>query len=204
MNALLTFFKEYRLIISRIFGLLIILLLLFSTYSWEQSLAVDLALNISGFVLVILCTFGRLWTLAYISGHKTTNLITVGPYSMVRNPLYFCSLLGSIGIGLASKNLLVLGLIVFMFIIYYPFVIRAEEKNLEGVHGQAFLDFKKKVPMFIPRFSQYATPEKYEIDTRLFRRSFFSAVWFPLIYMLVLLIDVLHAAAILPTFISIP
>ncbi len=204
MNKILTFFKEYRLTLSRLFGLAILVLLIVSDFSWERTIAVDLTISIIGFIMVILCTFGRLWTLTYISGHKTADLITVGPYSMVRNPLYFFSLIGAIGIGLTSKNLLVLGMIVIMFLFYYPFVIRAEERGLEKVHGDAFLKFRESVPMFLPRFSQYHTPEFYEISAKHFRRSFFSVVWFPLIYMIVLVIDVLHGFDLLPVLFRIP
>jgi protein-S-isoprenylcysteine O-methyltransferase Ste14 len=198
MNKTLSFFKENRLLISRLVGLIIIALLLFSKPTITADLTLNLILWSLSFILVLVCAFGRLWTLAYISGNKTMNLIEVGPYSMVRNPLYLFSLIGAIGIGIASRNLPVLGLIVALFAFYYPFVIRAEEANLSHHHGASFEEFKARVPMFWPRFSQYQVPEYYEINTRLHRRSFFSACWFPLIYMAVVIIAVLHDNAILP------
>jgi protein-S-isoprenylcysteine O-methyltransferase Ste14 len=36
----------------------------------------------------------RLWCSLYISGYKNSQLITSGPYSLCRNPLYFFSFVG--------------------------------------------------------------------------------------------------------------
>ena len=63
---------------------------------------------------------------------------------MVRHPLYVFSLIGTIGIGLASENLLVLGLIVVFYLFYYPFTILAEERKLTNKFGKAYLEYMKK------------------------------------------------------------
>jgi protein-S-isoprenylcysteine O-methyltransferase Ste14 len=57
---------------------------------------------------------------------------------MCRNPLYFFSLIGAIGLGLASENLLILGLIMIFFLVYYPFTIIAEEAKLEITFGYSY------------------------------------------------------------------
>lgn len=51
-----------------------------------------------GLLLVGVATVGRLWCSLYISGHENSELITTGPYSLSRNPLYFFSLPGFAGI----------------------------------------------------------------------------------------------------------
>jgi len=192
MDKIINFFKKNRILISRIAAVAIVAMLLGINPTIKLSLFGSLALWALGFVLVLVCTFGRLWALAYISGHKTNDLIEVGPYSMVRNPLYLFSLIGAIGIGLASRNVPVLIAIVALFAIYYPFVIKAEEDNLSAHHGHSFNEFRKRVPMFMPRLAQHKAPEFYEINTRLHRRAFLSVCWFPLVYMVVVIITVLH------------
>ncbi len=127
-----------------------------------------------------------------------------GPYSMVRNPLYLFSLIGAIGIGLVSDNVIVLTLIVIMFAFYYPFVIRGEEKRLRKIHGKDFEEYRQNTPMFIPKPSLYREEPLYTIDTRLFRRAFFSVMWFPLIFMIMILIERLHGFALLPVLLTIP
>ncbi|HPW68500.1 MAG: isoprenylcysteine carboxylmethyltransferase family protein [Deltaproteobacteria bacterium] len=206
MASIIQFTQEYRIAISRVCGALIILLILFSGPSSPKSgpSYLDLAVDFFAFILVIASAFGRLWALAYISGHKTKDLITDGPYSMVRNPLYFFSLIGAVGIGIMTNNVLIFGLIVILFGLYYPFVIRAEENRLREVHGDAFDKYREKTPMFVPRPSLFREPPHYTIDTRLFRRAFLSVMWFPLMFMVLIVIERLHHTGILPVFFTLP
>jgi protein-S-isoprenylcysteine O-methyltransferase Ste14 len=196
--------QKYRIAVSRIFGVLIVLLILFSGPSWSEGLYARLALDLLCFALVLAATFGRLWSLAYISGHKSRDLITVGPYSMVRNPLYLFSFLGAVGIGLFTRNFMVIVLILAMFGVYYPFVIRGEEERLRDMHGSTLDEYLSRVPMFIPKPSLYHDDFSYSVDTRLFRRAFFSVVWFPLIYFFLDAVARLHAAGVIPVLFTIP
>jgi len=184
--------QEYRIMISRAFGAMIVLTYLITGPAENWNFITDMTVDLVSFVLVLIATFGRLWTLAYISGNKTKNLVTEGPYSVVRNPLYLFSFIGAIGIGLVSKNILILSIIGVMFVVYYPFVIRAEEKNLLKTHGRAFEEYRARTPMFIPRPSLYHDLPMYTINTRLFRRSFFSVMWFPLVYLILLIFERFH------------
>ena len=42
-----------------------------------------------GVTLAIVCIGGRLWSCLYIGSRKNRELVTTGPYSITRNPLYF-------------------------------------------------------------------------------------------------------------------
>ncbi len=75
----------------------------FRAYTLEITTIESLQMSILGFVLVVFGSFGRIWASLYIEGNKTKNLITAGPFSMVRNPLYFFSLIMLIGFSLALK-----------------------------------------------------------------------------------------------------
>ncbi|MGB4295037.1 MAG: hypothetical protein WBJ16_05340 [Smithellaceae bacterium] len=46
-------------------------------------------LFLMGAVLVGVASMGRLWCSLYIAGYKAEILVTEGPYSITRNPLYF-------------------------------------------------------------------------------------------------------------------
>jgi protein-S-isoprenylcysteine O-methyltransferase Ste14 len=50
-----------------------------------------------GFSLVLLAIIGRCWASLYIGGRKVRELVTHGPFSIVRNPLYVFSLLARSG-----------------------------------------------------------------------------------------------------------
>lgn len=196
--------QKYRIGVSRGIAVLAVLLVLFTGHSWTMSVYADLAVDLCSFTLVLTATFGRLWALAYIGGHKSQDLITTGPYSIVRNPLYLFSFIGAMGVALSTLNVLVVALVIAQFGMYYPFVILGEERRLRDVHGSAFEKYLARVPMIIPKFSLYRDEPSYAIDTRLFRRSFFSVVWFPLIYLAVQMIDTLHASGAIPVLLTIP
>ena len=61
----------------------------FRAYTLDITTIESLQMSILGFILVVFGSFGRIWASLYIEGNKTKNLITAGPFSMVRNPLYF-------------------------------------------------------------------------------------------------------------------
>jgi len=64
-------------------------------------------IRVAGLCLILAAVIGRLWSTLYIGGRKNAVLVTTGPYSISRNPLYFFSILGAAGIGLAFGSLVV-------------------------------------------------------------------------------------------------
>jgi len=82
-----------------------------------------------------------------------TGFVTDGLYRIVRNPMHLGWALVLLGLAVLrqSFSLLVIGVPFFItaHIIYY---ILVEEKELEKKFGQAYLDYKKHVGMFIPNF----------------------------------------------------
>ena len=53
----------------------------------------------SGIAAIIVCILGRTWASLYIAGRKIEQFVTDGPYSVMRNPLYFFSIIGTAGAG---------------------------------------------------------------------------------------------------------
>ena len=92
----------------------------------------DTTWEVVSFILLLIAAFGRVWTSAFISGRKDNELVTDGPYSISRNPLYFFSLLGYVGAGLAFEKLTVaLGFGIIFLLSHWP-TIFAEEKKLRA------------------------------------------------------------------------
>jgi protein-S-isoprenylcysteine O-methyltransferase Ste14 len=196
--------RKSRVYVSRLFAIVILLLALFTGHSFSQDGWLDTTFEMTGLFLLTICSMGRLWALVYISGNKSHEIITDGPYSIVRNPLYFFSFVGAVGIGLVSENLLILALIIIFYLTYYPFTIYAEEKKLENKFGEVYLDYKSKTPRFLPKFSLYHGPDEYTINADTFVRNFINGMWFVWIFILFHLIEKVQDTGLLPVYWRIP
>jgi protein-S-isoprenylcysteine O-methyltransferase Ste14 len=190
-------FRKFRTLISRLFSIIIVVLLLISTSRWEGR-CWDGIIFFAGTVLVAAGIIGRLWCTVYIAGYKSNILVTVGPYSMCRNPLYFFSLLGMLGVGLASETFTIPLLMLLFYTIYYPFTISYEENKLQGMHGNAFIEYCKTTPRFWPSFKSFKEPAEYKVNPIIFRKSMFDASWFLILIGVMELAESLHDAGILP------
>ena len=176
------FLVKYRTRISQVLGVIYILFFTFSEKKLEVIMPLATGIMFSaGLFFVGLGTVGRLWCAQYIAGYKTDTLISEGPYSVCRNPLYFFSLLGGIGVGLCTESI-VLAMIVFaVFAIIYPVTIFKEEKELLEKHGELYRGYMSSVPRFIPNWSLFYEPPEYLIQTKIFKRELIDSLYFVLV-----------------------
>ena len=191
--------EKLRISISQLFAGLLVVLICLSSSRWEDKAPfVTTALFLLGAVLVGIATLGRLWCSVYIAGYKTDHLVTQGPYSMCRNPLYFFSLLGALGVGLTSETLFIPFLILIAFVLYYPLVIKSEEAELIGLHKREFEIYLKGAPKIFPKLSLLNEPEEYTVKPIVFKRHMFHAFWFIWFLGIIEIIEELHELNVLP------
>jgi protein-S-isoprenylcysteine O-methyltransferase Ste14 len=188
---------------TRILALLLLLVVVISESRWEGISFTSSIFFLAGCVLVGIASFGRLWCSLYIAGHKDATLVCLGPYSMSRNPLYLFSLIGGAGVGLTTETLLIPCCIVVLFLIYYPSVIRGEEKRLRALFGESHEKYCTKTPLFFPKPSLLSEPESYLVNPKVFRRNIFGALWFVWLVGVLELIEAFHEAGILPAYLHI-
>jgi protein-S-isoprenylcysteine O-methyltransferase Ste14 len=193
-----------RIFMSRLFAILIVILAVITGHSFDEKGFLDISFEVSGLLMLTICSMGRLWALMYISGNKKKELITEGPYSIVRNPLYFFSFIGAIGLGLASENVLILGLMIIFYLVYYPFTVIAEEAKLEATFGEVYLRYKKITPRFIPRFSLYKSPELYTVNVPVFVKRFVDGMWFIWMFILFNFLEMLQESGYVPVLLKVP
>ena len=197
-------YRKTRVNITRLFVGALIVLLLVSKSKWEEkSEAVCGVLFLTGCVLVGIASLGRLWCSLYIAGRKTDHLVVLGPYSVSRNPLYFFSLLGGVGVGLATETFTVPIAIAAMFTFYYPFVIRHEEEKLRMHHSEEFETYFRSVPRFWPKWSLLDEPKEYIVAPKVFRRHMYSALWFVWIVGILELLETFRELGVLSALLSI-
>ena len=137
-----------------------------------------------GFGLLIVAALGRVWCLSFIAGVKNEVLVTEGPYSVVRNPLYVFNFIGAMGLGLAVENPLLALLLAMGFAAFYPGVVKHEETVLAQAFGESYARYRSTTPRWIPRRSNYREPESWAINPRKFRAGLLDAMWFLWAFML--------------------
>jgi protein-S-isoprenylcysteine O-methyltransferase Ste14 len=186
-----SFFGTHRILVSRLFGVAFFLIVLASE-SVHEGTVFEAVLFLAGLVLVGIATVGRLWCSLYVSGYKDTELITTGPYSVSRNPLYFFSLLGFAGIGFATETVTLGIALPLITAIGYPAVIKREEHQLRERFGTAFEAYCARTPRFFPDFSRFTEPASYVVNPRLFRRTMIDVIWFVWFVGLIELVEALH------------
>jgi protein-S-isoprenylcysteine O-methyltransferase Ste14 len=146
-------------------------------------------LDTLGLLLIIACAMGRVYASAFLGGFKNNALITYGPYSVVRNPLYVFSLLGVLGISIVSMHLLVVAFAFPAFVVLYYFLIRREEKYLLERFGDAYADYMKKVPRLIPNPRLYNCPETIEMKPKFLNNAVLDAVWWLIAFQLIEIVE---------------
>jgi protein-S-isoprenylcysteine O-methyltransferase Ste14 len=101
------------------------------------------------FCLAAIRTLGTQWSLAarVVEGHK---LVTQGPYSVVRNPIYtgMCGML--LATGLAVSHWIGLLIAIMVFTIGTLIRVRSEEKLLREMFGTEFDAYARDVAAVIP------------------------------------------------------
>ena len=112
-----------------------------------MSLAVGGALALAGVI-------ARGWAAGHIM--KNDRLATTGPYAHTRNPLYFGSFLIAVGFAIAAHWSLILAVIAFFVLIYAPTMER-ERKNIRGRFPDAYAEYERNVPAFVPRMTPWRT-----------------------------------------------
>ena len=137
-----TRYEKLRIPVSRLASAIAVFFLLFSTNRWETgNEAVTTGLFTLGMFLVAIGSLGRMWCSLYIAGYKDQVLITQGPYSATRNPLYFFSTFGALGVGFCTETFTFPLLLLGVMILYYPLVVRKEERRLRARFGGDFDGF---------------------------------------------------------------
>jgi protein-S-isoprenylcysteine O-methyltransferase Ste14 len=159
-------------------------------------------MDILGFLLIVLAGVGRIWSSAYISGFKSGKVVKDGPYSMMRNPLYFFSFLGFIGVGLVFGSFFISFLLVAIFLITHLPTIKYEEKKLEELFGDEYREYFKTTPRFFPNISQFTNPEVIEFYPRKFTKTLVEATYLIFSYGLVKLLVWAHEHEVLPNLIT--
>lgn len=193
-----------RIRTTRAAAVVVVLVLLFVAPAWGRHGPVPEILRWTGYAALIAGVMGRVWCSAYIGGRKGRVIVDVGPYSLVRNPLYVFSFIGLVGIGLSTGMLTVTALLAALFAVYYRGVVRGEELFLDRQHPREFGEYVRRVPRWIPRLSGYReAAEPMGLPRNVLLTIVESSAFF-LAFPLFALIAWLQDAGLLPVLLRLP
>lgn len=201
MNIL--FSPRVRTVSSRVIGFTLAIILALSSSEWHfQSSFIEHILWFFGWLFVGIGVMGRIWCSLYISGFKNAKLVTEGPYSLCRNPLYLFSYLGGVGIMFLTETFVFPILFTIYFLGYYHYVMRQEEVFLSKKYGTRYSDYVSTTPRFLPSFKNFKEPDFYQVSPKHFRIFLGQVVWFIWVAALVQLFEELRLDGVLPSLFS--
>jgi protein-S-isoprenylcysteine O-methyltransferase Ste14 len=192
-------FANHRIAWSRALIVAVLLLVLLTSPPTVDPEWVAELSEMLGFALLAAATLWRIWCHLFIAGSKNGELASAGPYSVVRNPLYVGNLLGIVGFGFAVEQPLLALALGLVFALFYPAVVANEERALARIFGQTYLDYRARVPRWIPDWSLYQEPATVTVSPRRMRGAILDAMWFLWAFALWEFIEELHKANLLPT-----
>jgi protein-S-isoprenylcysteine O-methyltransferase Ste14 len=139
----------------------LVVLLLFAAEPSARSATLGTLLAVAGELL-------RIYAVAFIGSVSRTrntssagaNLITTGPFSWVRNPLYVGNFFITFGIAVFGGVPWLVLLTVLLFGFQYYCIVKFEEKLLIQKFGQPYEEYMQQVPAWVP--SRMPTLESLE------------------------------------------
>lgn len=118
--------------------------------------ALDLVFDIVGVLVIVTALVLRAWASGTLRGAATNKcqgegLVTTGPFRLMRHPVYAGNFLVGVGIVVMAESGLGLVIIPAVFFGANRLIVRFEEGNLRHRFGEAYDEYCRQVPRWLPR-----------------------------------------------------
>jgi hypothetical protein len=126
----------------------------------------------------------RAWASGYL--RKNLELTTAGPYAHTRNPLYLGTFFLGTGVALSTGALWFVAVFVAFYLLIYAPVMSAEAKTMGDLFPKEYEDYRRDVPLFLPRARPYRErlPRQFELSAYLRHREYQAAIGLVIVYAL--------------------
>ena len=195
---------KLRLRVTRALVLPAVLFALFTHHPYRSGSLPHLLLESAGFLLLMASTGGRIWAGVYLVGRKNRSLVSEGPFSLTRNPLYFFSFLGFIGAGLSFGSLSLAALFVLCFFGAHWPTITAEERRLGEIFQDSYRAYQAEVPRFLPALRGPRLGRVMELEAPGFLKAIAEALAIPFVFPLAALVEWGKLTGLLPVLFRMP
>lgn len=175
------FDQQKRRLFIALFVPVFLWLIFCSQTAWEADLLICEIAEITGLLLIFLGVLGRCWSILYIGDKKNKQLVRAGPYRYTRNPLYFFSALGMLGVGLAAESVILAGLFFCFTWLSFMFVAKMEASTLRSRFGEEYDSYCNSTPAFFPSLTaneDFIEPDEITFSQKALRKTFLDASFF--------------------------
>lgn len=180
-----------------------VLLAMVSTTWWGEGTFHN-AIESVGLGAIVVSIVGRAWCSLYIGGRKKEEVVSTGPYSLSRNPLYVFSYAGAFGVGAQTGSLTIAALFVVIAVVVFHFTIAKEEAWLSARFGEVYDGYLARTPRCGPDFSKWRDEEELQIRPRFFLTTLRDGLVFLLAIPIFETVEWAQTAGWLPVFFRLP
>lgn len=160
-------------------------------------------IEIVGVCFVFVCIAGRMWSILYVGARKNRELVTTGPYSVTRNPLYLFSTIGAVGIGLMFGSVVIALALGLLACIVFIATATKEAAYLRTIFGNEYDAYAARTPVFWPKFSQYRDGQDVRFSPKTLRRTLLDGLLFLAAFPIIETVEYLQVAGYLPVLVKI-
>ena len=178
--------------------------LLVGQSSFPPETLIHETLEMAGMLMIFLGIVGRLWCTLYIGGRKSGEIVTGGPYSMTRNPLYVFSTLAAAGVGAQMGSIVItLGFALLCALAFHVVILR-EEKHLGHLFGPEYAAYVARVPRFLPNISLYEEGNTGSFKPKILLTTLLDGLVFLVALPVFEIIDKAQTSGLLPVLFRLP
>ena len=196
--------RKNRIALVRASFVPVVFLAIFVRPRWTTESTIAFCIELAGYLFLLGGLAVRMWSMLYIGGRKSHELVTDGPYSICRNPLYVGTFLLAIGAGLCFENLLMLAAVFVILVPTHVLAAHLEERHLLELFPDSYPDYAAKVPRFWPSVSNYRSKETVTVNVRAIRRIAADTVGVLLLPEIEDLLELLHDHGLVPVLFRFP
>ena len=194
------FLARYRIAISRVFALVFTFVILFCHPYFYNSLFNGVIL-VLGLLLILIGMLGRIFSSLFMSDNRHKNIVSMGIYSITRNPLYLFSFIGTIGLTFVFGSFVLAGVVIVFYLLYYYIIITFEENSLSEKFGLEYINYLQSgTPRFFPKFSLWKSDTHLNVSYKVVLQTILDASWFFVIAIAIVVILKLQQIGMIPVY----